>query len=176
MSDFKAKYGTTAQAITISLNGLASSATAGRQSTEVDNTTNLFVDAMVSVKITLPTTGTIGNDKALYIYAWGVTDTTTPTRPGEVASASANSQIGASDAAYTLGVDTPLRLIGRLGIPTLNTTANGVIISDPMSVRSGLGLMTLPPSWGIVVLNYCGVTLHSAGNSAWYQGVLAQIV
>lgn len=174
MADFKTKYGSTAQAITITLNSLASSATAGRQSTEIDNTSNLFIDAMVSVAIKLPTSGSIANDKTLYVYAWGVNDTTTPTRPAEVASSSANSQIGASDAAYTFGSDTPLRLIGRVGIPTLNTSANGVIISNPMSVRAGLGLMALPPLWGIVVLNYCGVTLHSSGNSAWYQGVLVQ--
>ena len=176
VADIKIKYGTTNQAIAITLNSLASSQTAGRQSTEVDNTTDLFLDALVAVKISLPTTGTLANDKTVYVYAWGVVDTSTPTRPGEVASATVNSTIGASDAAYTINAGgTPLSLIGTIAVPTLNTSANGVIVSNPMSVAAAFG-GNLPPKWGIVIINFTGVTLFSSGNSAWYQGVLAQTV
>jgi hypothetical protein len=41
-----------------------------------------------------------------------------------------------------------------------------------MSVAGAFG-GRLPPKWGIVVRNYCGVTWHSSGCSAWYQGVYA---
>lgn len=175
-SDIKTKYGSTNQTITITLNSLASSQTAGRQSTEVDNTSDLFLDALVTVKLTFPTAGSLANDKTVYVYAWGVVDTSGPTRPGEIASASANSTIGATDAAYTINANgTPLSLIGMINTPTLNTSSNGVIVSNPMSVAAAFG-GNLPPKWGIVIVNFCGVTLHSSGNSAWYQGVLAQTV
>ena len=173
MADIKTAYGATNQAITITLNSLASSATAARQSTVVDNTSNLFLDALVQVKVTLPTSGTISADQRAYIYAFGTADTSTPTYPAEVASASANSSVGASDAAYTMNASgSPLRLIGVLPIVTVNTSTNGVLVTEPMSVASAFG-GRLPPKWGIVVRNYCGVTWHSSGCSAWYQGVYA---
>jgi hypothetical protein len=175
-ADIKTKYGATATAITITFTSMASSQTVGRQSTEIDNTTNLFLDALVSVKTTWPTAGTIANDKTVYVYAWGITDSTTPIRPGEIISATTNSTIGASDAAYTINAaGTPLTLIGSIPIPTLNTSANGIVVSNPMSVAAAFG-GSLPAFWGIVIINFSGVTLHSAGCSAWYQGVLAQTV
>ena len=75
-SDFKNKYGTTNQAITITLNSLASSTTAGRQSTVIDNRTNLFMDALVAMLLTIPTGGTVGNDKCIYVKVFGTADDT----------------------------------------------------------------------------------------------------
>ena len=55
MANIKVAYGTEAQAITCSLApgsvGLANSATVGRESTAIDNTSNLFLDALVQVQI-----------------------------------------------------------------------------------------------------------------------------
>jgi hypothetical protein len=61
-------YGT-ATALTITLASLASSATAGVQSTAVDNTTNQFVDAIVGGKIRAGTTPTINTQIEVWVYA-----------------------------------------------------------------------------------------------------------
>jgi hypothetical protein len=72
-ADIKARYGTSNQAITITINSLASSATAGRASTAVDNSSNLFLDALVTVKISFPNLA-VANDQAVYVYAYGTSD------------------------------------------------------------------------------------------------------
>src|SRR4051794_10240887 len=97
-SDFKNKYGTTNQAITITLNSLASSATAGRQSTVIDNRTNLFMDALVAMLLTIPTGGTVANDKCVYVKLFGTADDTNFGAERGVAGTQAT--LGASDAAY----------------------------------------------------------------------------
>lgn len=175
---FKTVYGTTAQAITCTLTSLASSATAGRQSTPVDNTTNLFLDAFVQVQMTIPTGGSVANDKCIYVYAYGTADTTTPNYGDERGVAGTQATIGASDAAYsmtdpTVGGSPPLRLLGIIQVPVAPTGTNAVYTSAPMSVAQAFGGF-LPAKWGIVVRNYCGITAHSSGCSAWYQGLQTQ--
>ena len=58
-------------AITMTLSALASSAsaTAGRESTEVDNTTNKYMDAIVQGSFTVGTTPAITG--GLTVYVWG---------------------------------------------------------------------------------------------------------
>ena len=158
-ADLLIKYGSTAQAIAITLNSLASSATAGRESTAIDNTSNRFLDALVQVKINFPNSAP-ANDKAIYVYAYGTADTTTP---------SYSAGVTGSDAAYTMDDPTVLRLIDVVPIPTQNK----VYTSQPVSVAAAFGGV-LPPKWGIMVRNYAGQTLAASGNSAWYQGVLAR--
>src|SRR5688572_7163853 len=91
--------------ITITLNGLASSATAGREGTSVSNATDRYEDVHVTPKVTLAT-GTPSNDKAVYVYAWGSEDGTT--LPDNVSGA---------DAAITLRVPTILRLAAIITCP-----------------------------------------------------------
>lgn len=160
MADILEKFGTT-QDFTLTLASLASSATAGRESTEVDNTTDLYLDALVWVQIAL-TTGTIGSDKAVYVYAYGSLDGTL--YPDTVTGA---------DAAITLNDPTQLRLIGVINAVAQSTTYKG----GPWSVAAAFGGV-LPPFWGIVVRNYTNIALTATeGNhDAKYRGVLAQSV
>jgi hypothetical protein len=173
MADIKTAYGTGKQSLTITLNSLASSVTDGRQSTPVDNGTNKFLDALVQVKLTLPSTGSPANDKRVYVYAYGTTDPSGDSHPKEITAAGAQATIGTADAAYVLNsAGTPLRLIGSIAVPNIVSGSNGIIISNPMSVAAAFG-GRLPQEWGIAVRNYCGLTLHSSGCEAWYQGVYA---
>jgi len=146
---------------TLTLASLASSATAGRESTKVDNSSNLYLDALVYVKIVL-TTGTIGNDKAVYVYAYGSLDGTN----------FADTVTGA-DAAITMNDPTQLRLIGVINAVAQSTTYKG----GPFSVASAFGGV-LPPSWGIVVRNYTGIALTGTeGNHGYtFVGVSATVV
>lgn len=151
----KIKYGTST-AITITLASLGTSATVGRESTAIDNTTNRFVDALVYVKIKVGD-GTIANDKAAYVYAYGSEDGTNYAE-----------NITGSDAAYTQLDPTALRLIGVIPLPAKQVTYK----SQPMSVAQAFG-GRLPRKWGIVVRNYCGIALTgTAGDhAASYTGI-----
>ena len=159
MADIKSKYGARA-AITCTIDSLASSATVGRESTVVDNTTNLYLDALVFAKLVFPNSAP-ANDKAVYLwsYAWDGDGTPLYT---EVATG--------SDAAYTRRDPTTLRLVGVVPIPTQNLTYQG----GPFSVAAAWGGV-LPGKWGIVVQNYAGQTL-SSGCTLSYIGIHAQTV
>src|SRR5262245_33507560 len=99
-------YGSSGNALTITLASLASSATAGQESTAVDNTTDKFLDALVFVKLR-PTTGTIANDKCAYVYAYGTVDGGT----------SYSDKASGSNAAITLTDPPNMRRIGVVNLP-----------------------------------------------------------
>lgn len=168
---FKPLLGTTNQAITVTANSLASSATAGRQSTVVDNRTNLFEDVLIGAQFTVPTGGSSANDKCIYIYVFGTADDTNYAAERSVAGTQAT--IGASDAAYSPAdptvAMTPLILAKIVPVPVAPTSTNGVYIIPPFSLAQFFG-GRMPAQWGVVIRNYCGITLHSSGNSMWYQG------
>jgi hypothetical protein len=156
--DIKAKFGTNNQTITVSVASLTN--TSARQSTEIDNTTNVFTDALVSVKVksgaaSTSSTGTIN------VFAFATTDGGT-TR---------TENAGATDAAITLTVPTNARLIGVINVVANATTYYG----GPFSVAAAFGGV-LPDHWGVIIENKSGGTLDTtAGNHlVTYQGVYAQ--
>lgn len=145
----------TATVIACTLTSLA--ATSARESATVDNTSNLYDDALVQVRAKIGAT-TPTNDKSVYIYAWGVIDPTSPKFPDVVTG---------SDAAITLNSPTQLRLIGVLNTPTASTS----YVSEPMSVAAAFGGV-LPQKWGIVIVNSSAVfTATSTDHTIEYQGV-----
>lgn len=161
MATLKTKYGTEAQAITITLASLANGN--ARESTIVDNTTDLFLDVLVQLKIESQA-GTPGSDKRIYVYAYGTTDIATPLYPDAVTG---------SNAAITLNDPTQLRLIGIIEV----SVSAQVCKSEPMSVAQAFGGI-MPEKWGIVVQNKTNMTFHATeGNhKKVYQGVYAQSV
>ncbi len=172
---FKTLYGTTNQAITITLNSLASSATAGRQSTVIDNRTNLYLDALVQVKFQIATGGSAANDKAVYVWVFGTADDTNFAAERSVAGTQAT--IGTSDAAFSPAdptvAGTPLILAKVIAVPVAPTSTAGVYVCSPFSVANCFGGV-LPAQWGIVVRNYTGQAFDSSGCSAFYQGIQQQ--
>lgn len=157
MADVKTAFGTSTS-ITITLNSLASGQFAGRESTVVDNTSNKFLDAHVAVTLVIGA-GTIANDKAAYVYAYGSEDGTNYT-----------DNATGSDAAITIRNPTNLRLVHVVAMPTQSLTYKAVF-----SVASAFG-GALPRKWGIVVINFCGIALSASGNSATYSGIYATVV
>ncbi len=153
--DIRTGYGAKTD-ITITLNSLATSSTAGRESTAIDNTSNKFLDALVTVILKVAT-GTIANDKCAYVYAYA----------GDGVNLTDNAT--GSDAAVTFTDPKSFVLIGVVPMPAQSATYEKVA----MSVAQAFGGV-LPPKWGIVVQNYCGINLDSSGNSASYVGVYAQ--
>lgn len=160
MADTKLAFGS-ATAFTITLDSLASSGTTGRESTVVDNSSSLYLDALVEVTIDYPNSAP-ANDQAIYVYAYGSLDGTNYPE-----------DITGSNAAFTFkgsagALKTALRLIGV--IPA--TQNMGPDRFGPWAVAPAFGGI-LPVKWGIAVLNYSGQTLDSSGNSAQWRGVYA---
>jgi hypothetical protein len=159
MADIKSKYGTSNQAITCALASLANNG--ARSGAAIDNTTNLFLDALVQVKVksgasSVAATGYVN----VYAYATADGGTSYPEGAG-------------TDVGVTLTSPTNLRLIGSMNVVANATT----YISEPMSVAAAFGNV-LPDHWGIVIENKTGAALDSTeGNHAkFYQGAYGQTV
>lgn len=165
MSTLKMQYGTSNQAMTITLASLANSATVGRAGTAIDNTTNLFLDALVQGLIEV---GTVAAPQQVYIYAYGTAD-----GGASYGGKSGANVISGTDGGITLTTNTDLRLIGAVVTPT-----SSIVYSfGPYSVAKAFDGI-LPDHWGIVVINNSGAALSAtAGNNkAFYQGILNQNV
>ena len=132
--------------ITCTYGTLTSSGTVGRASTAVDNSTNLFLDALVTATIQYPNSAP-ANDKAIYMYAYGSIDGSTYPEG-----------ITGSDASYTIqgsagALTTALRPIG-----TIPAVQNTNVTYGPFAVAPAFGGW-LPYKWGLVMLNFSGQTL-----------------
>ena len=143
---------------------LASSATfvAGRESNEIDNTTNKYVDALVSGKVTVGTTPTANTTIAIYV--WGA-ETSLATTALDV--------LDGTDSDETLtntGVLNALKFAASISVPA--NTSNVTYPVLPFSVASLFG-GNMPKYWGLYVAHNTGVALNStAGNHAFeYVGI-----
>lgn len=160
MADIKQKFGTSNQTVTITVASLANNA--ARASTAIDNSTNLFIDAELFVKVKSAAAST-SSTGSVAVYAYGTSDGGTTYTEGA----------SGTDASITLTSPTNARLVGVINVVANATTYT----SGPFSVASAFG-GTLPEKWGVILVNLSGATLDStAGNhSVVYQGVLAQSV
>lgn len=159
-ADIKQKFGTNGQALTLTIASLTNNS--ARQSTEVDNGTNVYMDALFMLKVKSASSSTSSTG---YVNVWAYATVDQGTTRTEGA--------GASDAAITLASPSNLRLIGVLNVVANSTT----YIGGPWSIAAAFGGV-LPERWGIVIENKTGATLDStAGNhSALWQGVYGQTV
>lgn len=160
--DIKTKYPASSAdttALTATLTGLATSSTlvAGRESTAVNNTSNVDEDHLVSGKITVGTSPTGGRIE-VWAYAPISIASGTPTYP----------KVTGSDAAVTF--DSRNQAIGALRLlwsQPSDTTSDRTYYMPPTSVRDAFG--ELPPYWGIVVMHSTGVQLNAtASNHAFH--------
>jgi hypothetical protein len=146
------KYGTSNQSVTCTITSLA---TAGqRGSTAVDNSTNLFTDALVMVQAKTAASST-SSTGFVDVYAFACVD------GGTIFSGGASGADGAFSG--------PLPSLVRLG--RLPTVANSTVYDGgPWSVASAFG-GSLPQKWGVVVDNESGATLDASTGEVIYQGV-----
>jgi len=140
--------------ITMDLSSLASSATwvAGRESNEIDNTTNKYVDALVQGKVTVGTTPTANT--SINIYVWGA-DTSLATTAIDV--------LDGTDSAETLTNTGVLYSALKLGavISVLVNTSNVTYNVAPFSVAQLFGGV-MPKFWGLFVAHNTGVNLNAS--------------
>lgn len=154
MASIKIAYGTST-AITCTLGSLASGS--ARESTVVDNGSNLFLDAIVNLSVKLAA-GSPASDKCVYIYAYGSEDGTNYT-----------DNATGSDAALTPRSPSNLALIGIISTPDSGAVTYK---SGPLGVASAFGGI-LPRKWGIVVKNMTGLAFSGTENdhSKSYTGI-----
>lgn len=156
MASIKEAFGTST-GMTCTLASLATAS--ARESTAVDNTTNLYLDALVYLAVKLQT-GTPGSDKCVNVYAYGSEDGTNYT-----------DNATGSDAAVTMRAPTNLRLIGVI----LTPDSGGLTYKGgPFSVAPAFGGI-LPRKWGVVVENRTNITLSATegDHAKTYTGVYA---
>lgn len=143
----KIAYGTPTT-ISSTFASLASSATVGRGSATVDNTTNLYIDASLTIAVKTSASA-LANDKACYVYLWGMTgDASTP-------SGSSAEAVG-TDAAVT--IDSPSNLRGPF---VLNCPASSATYRLTIGSVAGAFGGVMPQKWGFVLRNYTGQALDA---------------
>lgn len=145
----KVTYASSAS-ITITLNSLGSAS--ARESTAIDNGTNLYLDAHVRVSVSV---GSVSGSPQVLVYTYGSEDGSTFPDPAT-----------GSDAAITLENPTVMRLAGVIPTPT----SSKVYESDVISIARLYGGV-LPRKWGLVVVNTTGAALAGSNNSASFTGI-----
>ena len=150
--------------LTITLASLATSPmfVIGAESSVVDNTTNKYVDALLSGKITVGTTITINTQILVYIFT-PINDT--PTYP-DVMNGTA-STVTLTSAGVGRGF---LHLIATLDVDS--TTNDRTYPFGQRSVAQLFGGV-LPPRWSVFVTHNTGNNLNATGSNheISYQGI-----
>lgn len=171
--DLKAKFGTQGTLTFTSLNSLAGSSTlvAGAGSLAVDNTSNVALDYLVSVKISWSSTAPAAGSYVLDMHIYGNLNDT-PDYPLD----------GSGNALGTDTARTFARVADKYNSTAfwkelgLYTTASKVYTQTPCGIANLFGGM-LPKYWGMWATH--GVTTASStpgasGNTVWYMPVLQQ--
>lgn len=143
--------------ITCSVASTATSTTfvAGRESSEIDNTTNKYMDALVQGFVTVGTTPTANTQ--ILVYVWGA-DTSLATTPIDV--------LDGTDSTETLTNVGVLYSALKLGAVITVTAATSDIdyAFAPFSVASRFGGV-MPKFWGLYVTHNTGVNLNATGGN-----------
>lgn len=154
-NDVKLNYRTRVT-VTITLASLADDSAnllAGRQSTVIDNTTNLYTGYQLSGKISVGTSPTSGN--TIEIWAFALLNDTGPVYPDT---------LGASDAAVTL---TSLNVKNAALFPvktiTVDSTSNRAYTFGPISLEDIFGF--IPDKFGFLVINGSNAALNSTSGN-----------
>lgn len=155
---FQSLYGASNQAITITLASLASAA--ARASTVIDNSVNLYLDALLQLTTKSGASG-VSATGYISVYGYGSADGGTTYGEG----------ITGTDANVTLTNPNNLPFI-----TSFNMVAAATVYSIPaLAIARAFGGI-LPQKWGIVVVNNSGHALDATeGNFAkFYQGYSQQ--
>lgn len=166
MADFKIKYATSATiACGVASLATSSSRTAGRESDIVDNTTNLYVDALLSGQITTGTSPTASKQIDIWVYAEDGNDI-----EGDV--------LDGTDSAETITSENVRNALFKHATSILvDSTSDRTYYFRGISVASLFGGI-MPRKWGVFVAHDTAVNLNAtAGNHEFrYVGVHYQSV
>lgn len=157
MANVALAYGSQNSLTVTNLHSLANSATTVWRSAAVDNTSDLWEDAQVVV--TLAFSGTApGNSRCAYVYAYSG-DGSDYARPAN----------GSEGTTTIPDVTTNANALRLLGVVPYNTTGE-TVRTCAFSVAAAFG-GSLPPKWGVCIVNHSGAALASSGSSVVWRGV-----
>lgn len=154
MAEVKNKYAAKAT-ITITLTSLANDA--ARESTALDNTTTLYLDALVRVK----TNGQAGGTGLLDLYVYTALGDTTYSDGAT-----------GTDAAFTAANRRNSRYLGSVQL-----NAATPVVFGAFSLAAAFG-GTMPDKWGLIAINKSGAALSAtAGDHVLeYEGVTETVL
>lgn len=169
-STIKTAYpATSTVALTLTLASLASDSTllAGRASTAVDNTTNLDLDHLLAGAIATGTSPTVSTTIEVWVYSVASIASGTPTYVDSITGTDANKTM------TSLNVKNSAMRFAALF--TVDATTGRNYFLAPVSVASLFG-GSLPPFWGVFVVQNTGVALNATQVALQYERVQAQTV
>lgn len=165
MAELKTAYSSNT-AITFDISSLGTSSTfvAGRESTQIDNTSTLYIDAIVNVKgitghaSTAPTIGQI-----ISLYVWGA-DTSLATTAIDV--------LDGTDSAETLSHVSVLNSLRLAAAPAVTVATAGLVYYiQPFSVAQLFGGV-MPKFWGLYLAhNHTGSLAASQSALFSFNGI-----
>lgn len=164
--DVKLAYAASSDLTVTNLHGIASSSThvSGWESPEIDNTTNLYLDYLISGKFTVESSGLSAGE----IRIWIVPRLDDSTWPGGFDGTESTETTPLDDANGTMAGAVLAKVIQT------DTTASQVYYSAPFSVASLFGGI-VPAKFVVFVTQSTGTTLETTGNQITIKGVYVTI-
>lgn len=155
MADVKYSYPADTD-LTITLASLATSSTltAGRESTVRDNTSNKYLDELLSGKVTVGTSPTASTQ--IEVWVLGALDDA-PTYPDVFDGTDSAETVTSAGVKFGF-----LKLAAVMSCDS--TTSDRTYFFGPVSVASLFG-GTLPPRWSVFVTHNTGVNLNATGSN-----------
>ena len=142
--------------LTCTLASLANDSTnllAGRQTTVIDNTSNLYTEYGLSGRITAGTSPTANN--TIELWAFALLNDSGPVYPDT---------LGASDAAVTItSTNVKNSALFLAKTITVEATSNRSYDFGPISVKNLFGF--IPDKFGFFIINGTGVALHATSGN-----------
>jgi hypothetical protein len=161
--DVRIAYAASSNLTVTALNGgIASSSThvSGWESAEIDNTTNLYLDYLVTAKFTVESSGLSAGE----IRLWCVPKLDDSTWPGGFDGTESAESTPLDDANGTLAGAVLLKVIQT------DTTASQVYYMHAVSVAAGFNGIC-PAKFVLFVTQSTGTTLETSGNQVTVKGV-----
>lgn len=164
--DVKIAYAASSNLTVTGIDGVASSSThvSGGETNEVDNTTNLYLDYLVSGKITVESAGLSAGE----IRVWVVPRTDDSTYPGGFDGTAGAETTPLDDANGTMAGAVLAKVIQT------DTTASQVYYVAPFSVAALFGGVC-PAKFVIFVTQSTGTTLETSGNQITVKGMFINV-
>lgn len=173
-TDLKVKYPASnadTTALTIGLASLASDTNllAGRESTAVDNTTNVDLDHLLSGVIRVGTTPTVNTTIEIWVYAAAKIASGTPTYPDVLDGTDSNETITSRNVLFSSCI-----LAKTI---TVDSTSDRDYFIAPISIAALFG-GALPPQWGVFIVHNTAAALNSTAGNHYlhYHRIQAQSV
>lgn len=151
MATVRVNYGTVVS-LTITNANLTSSSTAGWQSQSIDNSSNLYSDYLVQVKLAAVNTAPASN-ASIYLYGFGLIDSS-----GSDYSTTGSGVPSGSEGTLTFPDITTLAIVSPLLGVIPYPVQNKAIVSSAFSVANAFGGVC-PAKFSIGMINFSGMTL-----------------